>query len=88
LIRTGARRYKSARCGLRRRVECVIFIAVVVIAVALCLIVDRRRGAPRGDLAIRRSIERVVFDVRTDIAKACSKAADECGEPPLDVAIE
>ena len=27
------------------------------------------RCAPRGDLAIRRSIERVVFEVRTEIAK-------------------
>jgi hypothetical protein len=41
------------------------------------------RCAPRGDLAIRRAIERVVFEVRTDLAKACSKAADERGEPPL-----
>jgi hypothetical protein len=46
------------------------------------------RCAPRGDLATRRAIERVVFDVRTDIAKACSKAADERNEPPLDAAIE
>jgi phage terminase Nu1 subunit (DNA packaging protein) len=42
------------------------------------------RCAPRGDLAIRRSIERVVFEVRTEIAKACTKLADEQGEPPLD----
>ena len=28
------------------------------------------RCAPRGDLAIRRSIERVVFEVRNEIAKA------------------
>jgi hypothetical protein len=36
------------------------------------------------DLALRRKIDRVVFDVRTDISKVCSKAADERGEPPLD----
>jgi hypothetical protein len=42
------------------------------------------RCAPRGDLAIRRSIERVVFEVRTEIANACQQMADKCGEPPLD----
>ena len=42
------------------------------------------RCAPRGDLAIRRSIERVVFEVRTEIAKVCHEMADKCGEPPLD----
>ena len=42
------------------------------------------RCAPRGDLAVRRSIERVVFEVRTEIAKVCQEMADKCGEPPLD----
>ena len=42
------------------------------------------RCAPRGDLAVRRSIERVVFEVRTEIAKVCLEMADKCGEPPLD----
>jgi hypothetical protein len=42
------------------------------------------RGAPRGDLAIRRSIERVVFEVRTEIANVHQEMADKCGEPPLD----
>jgi len=42
------------------------------------------RCAPRGDLAIRRSIERVVFEVRTEIANVCQEMADKCGEPPLD----
>jgi hypothetical protein len=37
------------------------------------------RCAPRGDLAIRRSIERVVFEVRTEIANAALAMAD----PPL-----
>src|SRR6266404_7737172 len=41
------------------------------------------RCAPRGDLAICRSIERVVFEVRTEIAEQCTKIADERGEPPL-----
>jgi hypothetical protein len=42
------------------------------------------RCAPRGDIATRRAIERVVFDVRADMAKECSEAADERGEPPLE----
>jgi hypothetical protein len=42
------------------------------------------RCAPRGDLAIRRSIERVVFEVRTEIANVCQQMAKKCGEPPLD----
>ena len=42
------------------------------------------RCAPRGDLAIRRSIERVVFEVRTEIANVCQQMADKCGEPPLE----
>jgi hypothetical protein len=41
------------------------------------------RCAPRGDLAIRRSIERVVLEVRTEIANACQEMADKNGEPPL-----
>jgi hypothetical protein len=41
------------------------------------------RCAPHGDLAIRRAIERVVFEVRSEISEACSKMADKCGEPPL-----
>ena len=42
------------------------------------------RCAPRGDLAIRRSIERIMFEVRTEIARVCHQMADENGEPPLD----
>ena len=41
------------------------------------------RCAPRGDLAIRRSIERVVFEVRREIALVCQEMADKHGEPPL-----
>ena len=43
------------------------------------------RCAPRGDLATRRCIEQVVFEVRTEIANAARRKADECGEPPLDL---
>jgi len=42
------------------------------------------RCAPRGDLATRRSIERVVFEVRTEIANVCQQMADNNGEPPLE----
>jgi hypothetical protein len=31
------------------------------------------RCAPRGDLATRRGIERVVFEVRTEIANVCQQ---------------
>ena len=41
------------------------------------------RCAPRGDLATRRCIERVIFEVRTEIANIAQRKADECGEPPL-----
>ena len=41
------------------------------------------RCSPRGDLAIRRSIERVVYEVRTEIAAICQQMADKNGEPPL-----
>jgi hypothetical protein len=42
------------------------------------------RCAPRGDLATRRAIERVVFEVRSEIAKVCLEMADKNGEPPLE----
>jgi hypothetical protein len=42
------------------------------------------RCAPRGDLAIRRSIERVVVEVRSEIANTCQQKADKCGDPPLN----
>jgi len=40
--------------------------------------------APGGALAIRHSIERVAFEVRTEIASICQQMADKCGEPLLD----
>ena len=42
------------------------------------------RCAPRGDLATRRCIEQVVFEVRTEIANIAQRKADEAGEPPLE----
>ena len=42
------------------------------------------RCAPRGDLVVRRCIEQVVFEVRTEIANIAQRKADEAGEPPLE----
>ncbi len=36
------------------------------------------------DLAVRRRAEAVVRELRTEIAEACTKLAEEQGEPPLD----
>jgi hypothetical protein len=36
------------------------------------------------DMVVRRAIDNVVFQVRTEMAQACTSMADECGEPPLD----
>ena len=36
------------------------------------------------DMTVRREIERMVFEVRTEMAQACTRMADERGEPPLD----
>jgi hypothetical protein len=36
------------------------------------------------DLAVRRAIDQAVFDLRREISKACTKLADECGEPSAD----
>ena len=38
------------------------------------------------DLAVRRAIDQAVYDLRREISAACSKMADERGEPPLDAA--
>jgi transposase len=48
----------------------------VVLTAMSCL---PARCAPRGD----RAIERVVFEVRTEIANIAQQKADEYGEPPL-----
>ena len=34
--------------------------------------------------AIRRNIDAVVLQVRTELAQVCEKMADDAGEPPLD----
>jgi hypothetical protein len=39
------------------------------------------RCAPRGDLTTRRNIERVVFEVRTEMANIAQRKAAEAGEP-------
>jgi hypothetical protein len=44
------------------------------------------RFAPRGDLTTRRAIERVVFEVRTEMANACTAQADASREPVDDAA--
>ena len=36
------------------------------------------------DMVVRRNIDAVVMQIRREIAKACSKAADAANEPPLD----
>ena len=41
------------------------------------------RCVPRGDLATRRRVERVVFEIRTEIANLRQQMADKNGEPPL-----
>jgi hypothetical protein len=37
-----------------------------------------------ADLGLRRRAEAVLRELRTEIAEACTKLADEQGEPPLD----
>ncbi|MCD9113060.1 hypothetical protein [Bradyrhizobium japonicum] len=36
------------------------------------------------DLVLRRKAEGLVRELRTEIAKACEKQAELCGEPPLE----
>jgi DNA-binding MarR family transcriptional regulator len=36
------------------------------------------------DIQVRRNIDEVVMQIRREISEACSKAADECNEPPLN----
>ena len=36
------------------------------------------------DMVVRRNIDAVVFQVRTEIAQVCEKLADERAEPPID----
>ena len=49
---------------------------------------DAANNSPRlrlsTGLTVRREIDRAVYDLRLEIATACARKADECGEPPLD----
>ena len=36
------------------------------------------------DLAVRREIDKAVFEMRVKISEAATKLADQRGEPPLD----
>ena len=36
------------------------------------------------DLAMRRVVDKAVYDLRLRISEACTKLADQCGEPALD----
>ena len=36
------------------------------------------------DLAVRRDIDKAVFEMRVEISEAATKLADQRGEPPLD----
>jgi hypothetical protein len=36
------------------------------------------------DMQVRRNIDAVVMQIRREISESCSKAADECSEPPLN----
>ena len=36
------------------------------------------------DIQVRRNIDAVVMQIRREIGEACSKAADDSGEPPLN----
>jgi hypothetical protein len=42
------------------------------------------RLSPFGSTGLERRIERVVFEVRTEIAVVCQQMAEKHGEPPLD----
>jgi hypothetical protein len=36
------------------------------------------------DVIVRRNIDAVVHEIRTEIAKACTAMADQVSEPPLE----
>jgi hypothetical protein len=39
------------------------------------------------DMVVRRNIDAVVHQVRTELAQVCNRMADDRGEPPLDAAL-
>ena len=77
-------RLKEKRRELVRRDDADALIDQIAGTVLTHLSSLPARCAPRGDLAIRRSIERVVFEVRAEIASVCQQMADKHGEPPLN----
>ena len=77
-------RLMESRRELMRRRGCEELIDEIAGVTLTALSSMPARCARRGDLAIRRSVERVVFEVRTEIANVCQQMADKCGEPPLD----
>ena len=51
------------------------------------VVLTRLSGLPARcsrDMAVRREVERMVFEVRTEMAQACERMGDARGEPPLD----
>jgi hypothetical protein len=38
-----------------------------------------------NDLQMRRKIDAVVYEIRKEIAEACTAMADQANEPPLEV---
>ena len=77
-------RLMENKCELVRRIDVDALIDDIAGVTLTALSSMPSRCAPRGDLVIRRSIERVVFEVRTEIARVGREMADKCGEPPLD----
>jgi phage terminase Nu1 subunit (DNA packaging protein) len=77
-------RLMEKRRELVRRADVDALIDGIAGAVLTHLSSMPARCAPRGDLAMRRSIGRVVFEVRAEIANVCQQMADKHDEPPLD----
>jgi hypothetical protein len=68
------------KCELVRRADVDALIDGIAGVTLTALSSLPARCAPRGDLATRRAIERVVFEVRTEIAAICQQMADKNGE--------
>jgi hypothetical protein len=76
-------RLMEKRCDLVRQSDVDALIDEIVGVTLTAMSSMPARCAPRGDLAVRRCIEQVVFEVRTEIANIAERKADEAGEPPL-----
>jgi hypothetical protein len=72
---------RQKRLVLREDADALIDSIAGVVLTALSSL--PARCAPRGDLAIRRSIEQAVREVRAQIAAVCEQRANANGEPPL-----